>query len=234
MTERAEDAQLATLRAFTFLSSLRPDWGGALIVACGLTAGGEQFSIAANIAGAGFLAVESKADICRAAMRSGACDFIVNSVDEALRILKNEIRKHKPVSVALSMNEASALDELLERGVQPEMFARFGEASKVAEGAARRFSALGAMVAEFDHKSSLGLDADAKLEEFAAQRGLSSVAFLLADAEQLRDRDAQLLRLVPPDDPRRRWFAAAPRFFHRERPYRRVAYLTSAEREKLE
>ena len=34
---------------------------------------------------------------------------MVNSVDEALRVLKNEIRKHKPVSVALSMDEAAAL-----------------------------------------------------------------------------------------------------------------------------
>jgi urocanate hydratase len=233
MTERADDAQLATLRAFTFLTSLRPDWGGALIVACGLSAGGEQFSIAANIAGAGFLAVESSPGICRAAMRSGACDFIVNSVDEALRILKNEIRKHKPVSVAVSMDEAAALHELLERGVQPELFADFGEATKHAEAAARRFDALGAIVAEFDSKSALGLDADAKLDEFTTDRGLNLASFALPDAEQLRARDAELLQLVPADDPRRRWFASAPRFFHRERPPRRLAYLNSAERERF-
>jgi urocanate hydratase len=231
MTERAEDAQLATLRAFTFLTSLRPDWGGALIVACGLSAGGEQFSIAANIAGAGFLGVDSRPEICRAAMRSGACDFIVNSVDEALRILKNEIRKRKPVSVALSMDEAAALHELLDRGVQPELFTAFGESTLGAEAAARRFSALGALVARFDRTP--GLDADAKLEEFTVQRGLNLEAFALPDAEQLRTRDAELLQLVPPGDPRRRWFAAAPRFFHRERPHRRLAYLTSAERDRF-
>jgi urocanate hydratase len=233
MTERAEDAQLATLRAFTFLTSLRPDWAGALIVVCGLSAGGEQFSIAANIAGAGFLAIESRPEICRAAMRSGACDFIVNSVDEALRILKNEIRKRKPVSVALSMDESPALHELLERGVQPELFAAFGEATQHAEAAAHRFSALGATVAECDRKSGLGLDADVKLEEFTSRHGLSSVAFLCLNAEQLRARDAELLHLVPSADPRRRWFASAPRFFHRERPPRRLAYLTSAERDRL-
>jgi urocanate hydratase len=233
MTERADDAQLATLRAFTFLSSLRPDWGGSLIIACGLSAGGEQFSIAANIAGAGFLGVDSRPEICRAAMRSGACDFIVNSVDEALRILKNEIRKRKPVSVALSMDETSALDELLERGVQPELFAAFDKASAFAQAVARRFNTLGATIAEFDHKSGLGLDASAKLEEFTTLRGLSSVALLCLSGEQLRDRDAQLLQLVPHDDPRRRWFASAPRFFHRERPYRRLAYLTAAERERF-
>jgi urocanate hydratase len=233
MTERADDAQFATLRAFTFLASLRPDWTGALIVACGLSAAGEQFSIASNIAGAGFLGVESRPEVCRAAMRSGACDFIVNSVDEALRILKNEIRKRKPVSVALSMDEAAALEELLGRGVQPELFAAFGEASKPAADAALRFKAFGAMIAEFDHKLGLGLDADANFDEFTSRRGLSLASFPLPNGEQLRARDAELLQLVPPDDPRRRWFASAPRFFHRERPYRRLAYLTSAEREKL-
>lgn len=233
MTERAEDAQLATLRAFTFLTSLRPDWGGALIVACGLSAGGEQFSIAANIAGAGFLAVESRTEACRAAMRSGACDFIVNSVDEALRILKNEIRKRKPVSVALSMDEAAALDQLLDRGVQPELFAAFGEATKSAAAAARRFSALGATVAEFGPKSGLGLNADARLEDFTTDREFTLASFALPDAEQLRARDAELLQIVPPGDPRRRWFASAPRFFHRERPPRRLAYLTSAERDRF-
>jgi urocanate hydratase len=232
MTERAEDAQLATLRAFTFLTSLRPDWGGSLIVACGLSAGGEQFSIAANIAGAGFLAVESRPEACRASMRSGACDFIVNSVDEALRILKNEIRKRKPVSVALSMDETAALDELLERGVQPELFAAFGEATKSA-AAARRFNSLGATVAEFGPKSGPGLNADARLEDFTTDREFALASFALPDAEQLRARDAELLQIVPPGDPRRRWFASAPRFFHRERPPRRLAYLTSAERDKF-
>ena len=233
MNERAKDAQLATLRAFTFLTSLRPDWRGELIIACGLSAGGEEFSMASNIAGAGFLTVESKPEICRTAMRSGACDFIVNSVDEALRILKNEIRKRKPVSVALSMNERVALEELVGRGVQPEMFAAFGEAAESAEAAAQRFSTLGAMIAEFDHKSGNGLDVATKLEEFTSQRGLDSVVFAFSDGEQLRVADSQLLHLVARDDPRRRWFASAPRFFHRERPHRRLAYLTLAEREKL-
>jgi urocanate hydratase len=233
MVERAEDAQLATLRAFTFLCSLRQDWGGALVIACGLSGGGEEFSIASNIAGAGFLAVDSSPEICRSTLRSGACDFVVNSVDEALRVLKNEIRKHKPVSVALSMDEAAALEELVGRGVQPEMFAAFGEAAKIVEDVALGFSGRGSVVARFDGKSGVGLHVDARLDEFTSQRGLNTVALLCLNGEQLRARDSQLLQLVPPDDPRRRWFAGAPRFFHRERPHRRLGYLTLAEREKL-
>lgn len=233
MIERAEDPQLATLRAFTFLSSLRHDWAGMLIIASGLTAGGEELSIASNIAGAGFLGIDSRPEICRATLRSGACDFVVNSVDEALRILKNEIRKRKPVSVALSTDEAVALEELLARGVQPELFAAFNEAATGKEDAADRFRAFGATVLKFNGESGVGLDAEAKLEEFTSQQRLSSVALLCLNAEQLRVRDAQLLELVPPDDPRKRWFASAPRFFHRERPHRRLAYLTAEEREKF-
>jgi urocanate hydratase len=233
MTERAEDPQLATLRAFTFLSSLRREWAGTLVIACGLTDRGERFSIASNIAGAGFLGIDSRPEICRATLRSGACDFVVNSVDEALRVLKNEIRKRKPVSVALSMNETAALEELLARGVQPELFAGFGVAAVVAEAAANRFGALGARVADFNGESGVGLDADAELEEFTSQQRLSLVALLCRNAEQLRTRDAELLELVPSDDPRKRWFASAPRFFHRERPHRRLAYLTAEERERF-
>jgi len=205
MTERAEDLQLEALRAFTFLSWLRQDWGGVLIVACGLGQGGSALSIAGNVAGAGCLAIDQRAEVCRAAVRSGACDFVVNTVDEALRILKNEIRKRQPVSVALSMDETAAL----------------------------RFGALGAVVANFGQGSGIGVDVDARLGEFTAQRGLSSAVLLFHDGEQLRVRDAELLQLIPPDDPRRRWLTAAARFFHRERPHRRVVYLTSAERERL-
>ena len=89
MTGRAVDTQFEALRAFTFLTSLRAEWGGALIVACGLGASGEALSIAANIAGGCFLGIDARVEACRAAMRSGACDFVVNTVDEALRVLKN-------------------------------------------------------------------------------------------------------------------------------------------------
>jgi urocanate hydratase len=233
MTERVVDLQFEALRAFTFLSSLRQHWDGALIVGCELGTGGSALSIAGNIAGAGCLAIDQRTDVCRAAVRSGASDFVVNSVDEALRILKNEIRKRRPVSVALSMDETAALEELVERGVQPELFAAFGESVPLADAAALRFGALGAVIANFGHWSTGGVDVEARLGEYTAQRRLGSAAFLFPDGEQLRVRDAELLQLIPADDSRRRWVTAAPRFFHRERPHRRVVYLTAGERENM-
>jgi len=74
-------------------------WPGALILAIGLGPRGAAVSTAGNIAGAACLAIDPRPEACRAALLSGACDFIVNTVDEALRILKNQIRQRRPVSV---------------------------------------------------------------------------------------------------------------------------------------
>src|SRR5690348_12216796 len=122
MTERADDAQSMALRAFLLLCALEDNWPGKLVLVRGLDAEGRAASVASSIAGAACLALDSRAEVCRATLRAGACDFVVNSVDEALRILKNEIRKRKPVSVAVAMPEAAALEELLGRGVAPEAY----------------------------------------------------------------------------------------------------------------
>jgi hypothetical protein len=243
MKKRAEDSQTGALRAFTLLSALRPDWGGSLVVCCGLGPGGTALSLAANIAGAGCLAIDARPDVCRAALRSGACDFVVNSVDETLRILKNEIRQRRPVSVGLTLGSTAAIDELLGRGVLPELFTIFRSdadeavpATATWESALQAFTPPGTIIADFDH-SFAGVpgvfDAQLKLKAFTQQRGLHLEAFRFDSAEGLRAFDSLLLRIMPGNDPRHRWCAAAPRIFHRERPYRRVVFLTAAESEQI-
>ncbi|HEX9201161.1 MAG TPA: hypothetical protein VF865_16495 [Acidobacteriaceae bacterium] len=236
MTERAEDLQLAALFAFTVLCSLRDEWGGALVVACGLGPGGAALSIAANIAGAASLAIDERAEVCRAALRLGACDFVVNSVDEALRVLKNELRQRRPVSVALTLAESAALGELVERGVLPELFASFGADTGDAGRAAKAFAASGSLIVHFEDSFSAladAIDGSARLEAFALDRRLHLESFSFASAEELRVFDARLLDVIPAPDARRRWCVAAPRFFHRERPFRRVVYLTANELAQL-
>jgi hypothetical protein len=49
----------------------------------------------------------------------------------------------------------------------------------------------------------------------------------------LRSFDLRLQEIIPATDSRRRWGLAAPRFFHRERPHRRLAFLTAAELKDL-
>lgn len=78
-------------------------------------------AMAARIAGAATLLVLEDREEAKTALRSGACDFLVSGLDEALRILKNEIRRGAPVAVCLSGSPAGTLSECVERGVQPDL-----------------------------------------------------------------------------------------------------------------
>jgi hypothetical protein len=221
MMERTEDAQGEALRAFLLLCELGQDWPGKLVLVRGLDAEGRAMSVAASIAGAACLAIDSRADVCRATLRAGACDFVVNSVDEALRVLKNEIRKRRPVSVALVTAEAAALEELAERGVAPDVFVSTNGPGDAVGG---RFAGLGARIVGAGAR-----DAATLANDYARPRGLAEREFRFGNAAELQEFDRRLVAMVPEADPRRRWASLAPGFFYRDRPLRRVAYVTAAE-----
>ena len=105
---------------FTMLTALG-DVGGQLVFYRDLDAAGGALAAAANIAGAASLGVDADAECVKQALRPGICDFMVNHLDEALRILKNEIRKHQPVAVCLNANPENCAAEMIERGVQPDI-----------------------------------------------------------------------------------------------------------------
>lgn len=94
---------------------------GRLLLCVPLDADGLAMAAASSIAGAASLGVESDAERARAALRAGLCDFVVGSLDEALRILKNELRRGLPVSVALAGEPPSALAAMIDRGLQPDL-----------------------------------------------------------------------------------------------------------------
>jgi len=217
-----EDRQPRVLRYLTRLQGLRAEWSGALALSVGLDAAGAALALAANIAGAVCLAIDPDADRCRAALRTGACDFAVNTVDEALRVMKNEIRKRQPLSVALESLPAAALAELIERGVWPQLYADFTD-----DPAARSLgeAAYGAMKVDFERT--------ALVDAYLAERGLTEAVFQFDSSAALRTFDTTALARMPDGDLRRRWLAAAPRHFNRERPHRRVLLLTLAELEVL-
>ncbi len=85
---------------------------------------------AANIVGAATLAAAPEAAAQRRAMRDALVDFVVNSLDEALRILKNEIRQRRAVSVAVAVSAGKLAEEMRERGVQPEQSASSVDAAE--------------------------------------------------------------------------------------------------------
>jgi urocanate hydratase len=238
----ADNPQTRTLRIFTVLTRLRVDWAGDLILSCGLSDSGADLALAANIAGAACLSIDRSTEACRAAMRSGAVDFVVNTVDEALRVLKNEIRKHQPISVALEGDSAKNLRELLDRGVLPQLFTAFAHPDETAYiDAAKRFQAQGASLVDFSstlRSVPSAIESSDILNSYTAQHALTLETFSFDSPEALRTLDARVLDLIPTEDPRYRWATTAPRHFHRSRStkvpsYTRVLFLTPHEQAAL-
>jgi urocanate hydratase len=231
------------LRTYTALHSLRSDrngdWGGALIIACGLNPQGAALALASNIAGAVCLNIEDDPTALKEAIRSGCCDFIVNTLDEALRAMKNEVRKHLPLSVGLQGNPTLILQELLERGVSPQLFTDLTHNPDHLE-AILRFKASGTLIVNFDTNRSVEeeegiLNADALIEAFVHPRRWHLDSFLFDTPAGLRTFDTYAMSLIPEDDSlRRRWLLSAPRILHRERPIHRAFWVTEDDRELLQ
>ena len=104
-------------------SAVEPGLGGKLLYAGELDASARAFLVAGNIAGAASLAATANASVQRQAIHDGVADFLVNSLDEALRILKNEIRKHETVAVCIAAAPLAIENEMRERGVVPDLLA---------------------------------------------------------------------------------------------------------------
>ena len=94
---------------------------GRLFYAGELDDAGRALLVAANIAGAATLAASADHAAQKQALRDGVADFVVNNLDEALRILKNQLRKRETVSVLLALPPSDVEREMNERGVSPDL-----------------------------------------------------------------------------------------------------------------
>src|SRR5438309_1049701 len=97
------------------------DLSGKLVVSGGMGGMGGAQPLAATMNGACFLGIDVDPERIKKRLKTGYCDFVVNSLDEALRILKNAVRKKENVSVGLVGNCADVIPELAERGVVPDI-----------------------------------------------------------------------------------------------------------------
>ncbi len=97
------------------------DLAGKLIVSGGMGGMGGAQPLAATMTGAAFLGIDVDPERIKKRLKAGYCDFMVNTLDEALRILKNAVRKKENVSVGLVGNCADIIPELAERGVVPDI-----------------------------------------------------------------------------------------------------------------
>src|SRR5262249_51644097 len=97
------------------------DLAGKLIVSGGMGGMGGAQPLAGTMTGACFLGIDVDPERIKKRLKTGYCDFMVNHLDEALRILKNAVRKKEAVSVGLIGNCADVIPDLAERGVVPDI-----------------------------------------------------------------------------------------------------------------
>lgn len=108
---------LATAADQHFAGSL----AGKFVVSGGMGAAGGALPLAGTLHGAAFLGIEADGQRIKRRVRDGFCDICVNNLDEALRILKNAVRRREAVSVGLIGNCAEILPEFVRRGVLPDL-----------------------------------------------------------------------------------------------------------------
>src|SRR5215831_3470806 len=97
------------------------DLKGKLVVTGGIGGMGGAQPLAATMNGAAFLGIDVDPERIKKRLKTGYCDVMVNSLDEALRILKNAVRKSQAISVGLVGNCADLIPELARRGVVPDL-----------------------------------------------------------------------------------------------------------------
>ena len=119
-----EDALLLRLyldyRSLTQAAQLEgASLGGRFVLLCEAEAAGRAG--AARLAGAATLLVVPGREQAKRAVRAGFCDFLVTDLDEALRILKNELRLGAAAGVCLCGEPAAVLEACVARGVQPDL-----------------------------------------------------------------------------------------------------------------
>jgi hypothetical protein len=188
--------------------------GGKLLLRSAFDADGIAALAAASIAGAASLCVDTDADRLRNGLRSGLCDFVVGHLDEALRILKNELRRSLSVSVGLTSDPEHSIAAMIDRGLQPDLV------SGLTDDPARTFLVRGAISLPDGYEP----DPETSLIEWTAA----------ADPAQSMPRIARIvsgsLDHARADTPaRKRWLDRSPRYLDRAFGHRQCLRLTPAE-----
>ena len=109
----------------TFAAAGRKHFGGSLdgkfVLTGGLGGMGGAQPLAATMNGAVFLGVEVDPARIEKRLKSGYCDKIAHSLDEALKLIEQARKDRKSISVGLVGNCADVLPEIVKRGVVPDI-----------------------------------------------------------------------------------------------------------------
>jgi Urocanase Rossmann-like domain len=179
---------------------------GRLLYAADLDEPGRALACAANIAGAATLASSADLGARKQAMRDGIVDFLVTSLDEALRILKNQIRKGETVAVCVGAAPEAVEREMQERGVLPDLIAPL---------AAPHFARGSKQIGPGATQGPIVIDCR---ETGAAAETMQWLTWRASTdpARWLPQLDALVLACLPPGAvATRRWLQLAPRYLGR-------------------
>jgi len=109
----------------TFASAAEKHFGGSLagklIVSGGMGGMGGAQPLAATMNGARFLGIDVDAARIEKRLKSGYCDKIAHSLDDALRLLDGALKNKQAISVGLVGNCADVLPELVRRDLVPDI-----------------------------------------------------------------------------------------------------------------
>lgn len=171
--QNGESLQRRTLAAFLALTEATRDWTRRLVM---LEASGEAapFALAVVVAGGAVLWTCADEALLRESGLAGLTDFQVTTLSEALRVLKNELRKGLPVSVGVLDAGHGVWREAVKRGLQPDaVFAGLQNADAAAmlreRGAGRLEMVSGAGLQE--HRAATWRERKAADDEMLARFG---------------------------------------------------------------
>src|SRR6185312_12017641 len=109
----------------TFAAAARKHFGGSLegkfVLTGGLGGMGGAQPLAATMNGAVFLGIEVDPVRIEKRLKSGYCDKIAHSLDEALKLIEQARKDRQSLSVGLVGNCADVLPEIVKRGVVPDV-----------------------------------------------------------------------------------------------------------------
>ncbi len=194
--------------------------GGKLLYAGEIGSQGNPLLYAANIAGAATLAASADPAAMRNAMREGVIDFFVNSLEEALRILKNEIRKRQTVSVGVGIAPVRLVEQMLDRGVLPDLLPPASSQSR------------GLTPDQEEQLRAQGARQIGEAETF--ERPFVVWTVEPQPARWLPRLDACVYAVIPQEDLlRRRWLHLAPRYLGRVAQRGRGVALSIGETEEM-
>jgi len=173
--------------------------GGRLFYVGELDSQGRRLAVAANIAGAATLAATADEAAQKQAFRDGVVDFLVTSLDEALRILKNQLRKRETVAVCVAQAPETVQSGMLERGVLPDLLRPPDEDESP-------------LLSPFVIQGARQIVIPPREENSA----LLAWRVAASPAQWLPKLDAIALECVPRENwPARRWLRLAPRYLGR-------------------